>query len=109
MSRRMRRGSRTSHRKRGERLSFRRPDRAFNLAEAAALAPAAHRKRIAGLEERALHPAAEFNRLAAVPAYLQEAAALVLFRAGYGAGAQEIADIHGAAACRVVHQLLHRG
>ena len=52
---------------------------------------------VAVFEERALDAAVELDRLGAVPADLQQAAALVLLGAGDGAAAQEIADIHGAA------------
>ena len=65
---------------------------------AIALAPAAHDQRIAVFEKRPLDAAGKLGRLGTVPADLQQAAALVFFRAGDGAAAQEIADIHGAAA-----------
>src|SRR5689334_401302 len=93
--------------------SLRRQNRAFDLAEAdaiaVALAPAAHEKRIAVFEERAPGTPVELERLGAVPADLQQAAALVLFGTGDGARPQEIADIHRTAAGGVVHELLHRG
>src|SRR5882757_6388470 len=67
----------------------RRRDRALDLTEpdaiAVALAPAAHHKRIAVFEERALDAAGQLERLGAVPADLQQAAALILLRAGDGA------------------------
>src|SRR4051812_43800852 len=87
--------------------SPRRENRPLDLAEpnaiTVALAPAAHHQRIAVFEKGALDAAGQLNRLGAVPADFQKAAALVLFRAGDGATAQEIADVHGAAGGGVVH------
>src|SRR3954447_1942293 len=81
---------------------LRRQNRPLDLAEtdavAVALAPAAHHQRVAVFEERPFHARRQLHRLGAVPAYLQQAAALVLLRTGDGAAPQEIADIHGAAA-----------
>src|SRR6185312_5719807 len=92
--------------------SPRRQDGALDFAEAdavaVALAPAAHDQRIAVLEKGSLDAAFEFDRLGAVPAYFEQAAALMLFRSADGAAAEEIADIHGAATGGVVHQLLDR-
>src|SRR5437660_12344431 len=92
--------------------SLRRDNRPLDLAEAdaisVALAPAPHYQRVAVFEKGALQAVVELDRLAAVPADLQQTAALVLLRAGDGAAAQEIADIHGAARGSVMHQLLHR-
>src|SRR5882757_8106624 len=89
-----------------------RDDRPLDLAKtdavAVALAPAAHHQRIAVFEEGAFDAAGEFKRLGAVPADLKQTAALMLFRAGDRATAEEIADIHGAARGGVVHELLHR-
>ena len=45
-----------------------------------ALAPAAHDERIAVFQERALDPGRKLDRLGAVPADLQQAAALILLR-----------------------------
>ena len=73
------------------RNSPRRRNRPFDLTKtdaiAVTLAPAAHRERIAVLEERALDVAGEFDRLGAVPGDFQQTAALVLLRAGDGAAA----------------------
>src|ERR1700687_1531626 len=81
--------------------SSRRQDRAFDFAKAdaiaVALAPAAHDKGIAIFKKRPDDAARQLDRLGAVPAYFQKAAALVLLRAADGARPQEIADIHGAA------------
>jgi len=70
--------------------SLRRDDRTFDFtkadAVAVALAPAAHDKRVAVLEERARHAVGELDRLGAVPADLQQTAALVLLGAGDRAG-----------------------
>ena len=88
------------------------PNRPLDLAKAdaitVALAPAAHHEQIAVFEERPLDAAGQFDRLGAVPADLQQTAALIFLRAGDRAAPQEIADIHGAARGGVVHQLLHR-
>src|SRR5690348_16371037 len=93
-------------------LSSRRKNRSFHLAEAdaiaVALAPAAHHERVAVFKERALDAGGELHRLGAFPADLQQAAALMLLRTGDRATAQEVADIHGAAAGSMVHALLHR-
>src|SRR6266481_9583178 len=79
--------------------SYCRRNRALDLAEAdavaVALAPAAHDKRVAVFEKSSLDTAGQFQRLGSVPADLQQAAALVLFRTGDGAASQEIAAIHG--------------
>src|SRR5262245_12906407 len=95
-----------------ERASTRRQNRPLDFAEAdtiaVALAPTAHDERIAIFQERPLHAAGQFDRLGAVPAYLEQAAALILFRTRDRAGPQEIADVHGAAAGGVVHELLRR-
>src|SRR6185437_889180 len=48
----------------------------------------------------------DFDRLGAVTAYFEQAAALMLFRSADGAAAEEIADLHGATAGGVVYQLL---
>src|SRR6185437_4806250 len=92
--------------------SPRRQDGALDFAEAdavaVALAPAAHDQRIAVLEKGSLDAAFEFDRLGAVPAYFEQAAALMLFRSADGAAAEEIADLHGATAGGVVYQLLDR-
>src|SRR6476646_7433108 len=81
--------------------SLRRQNRPLDLAKAdavaVALAPAAHDKRVAVFEECPFHAAGQLHGLGAVPADFKQAAALVLFRTRDGAGAQEIADIHGAA------------
>src|SRR6516164_10760305 len=81
--------------------SLRRQDRSLDLTEAdaiaVALAPAAHRERIAVFQERALDTASQLKRLGAVPADFQKAAALVLLRPRDGTAAQEVADIHRAA------------
>src|SRR2546422_6376068 len=88
------------------RESLRRQNRPFDLAKpdaiALALAPAAHGEGIAVFEERALDATGKLDRLTAVPADLQQAATLLLFRTGDGAGAEEIADIHGAGRGSVV-------
>src|SRR6266481_2620198 len=80
--------------------SLRRQNRALDRTEAdaiaVALAPAAHHERIAVFQERAPGPALQLDRLGAIPADLQQAAALMFLRPGDGAGAQEIADIHRA-------------
>src|SRR5436309_707162 len=70
---------------------LRRHNRPLDLAEAdaitVALAPAAHHKGVAVFQERALFAAGQFDRLGAVPADLQQAAALMLLRAADGAAA----------------------
>src|SRR3569833_1344688 len=86
---------------RNGRKSLRRDNRPLHRAEAdavaIALAPAAHDELVAVFEEGALGTAVKRDRLGAVPADLQQAAALILPGTGDGAAAQEIADIHGAA------------
>src|ERR1700761_7843211 len=90
--------------------SLRRDNRPLDLAEphtiTIALAPAPHHERIAVLQERALDAAVELDRLGAIPADLEQAAALIFLRPGDRAASQEITDIHRAAARRVMHQLL---
>src|SRR6202022_3810063 len=65
--------------------SFSRQNCAFDFAKAdpiaVALAPAAHRERIAVFEKRPDNAARQLDRLPAVPADFQKAAALVLVRA----------------------------
>src|SRR5215217_8540374 len=84
------------------RASPRRQNRPLDLAKAdaiaVALAPASHHERIAIFQECPFHAARQFDWLGAVPADFKQAAALVFLRTGDGAAAQEIADIHGAAA-----------
>src|SRR5579872_585527 len=78
-----------------------RHDRALNLTKAnaisIALAPAAHRYRIAVFQKRPCDSACQLRGLRAVPGNLKQTAALTLFGSGNRAGAREIADIHGAA------------
>src|SRR5262245_12394160 len=70
--------------------SLRRQNCSLDLAEAdaiaVALAPAAHDEGIAVFQERALDAARQVDRLGAVPADLQQTAALVLLGTGNGAG-----------------------
>src|SRR3954451_16101056 len=72
-----------------ERASPRRQNRPLDLAKsdavAVALAPAAHHERIAVLQERPFHARRKLDRLGPVPAYLQQAATLVLLRPRDGA------------------------
>src|SRR5215218_4016540 len=83
-------------------LSPRRQNRPLDLAEAdavtVALAPATHHERVAIFKKRPFHTCSQFDRLGAVPADFEQAAALILFRPRDRAAPQEIADIHGAAA-----------
>src|ERR1700753_2510422 len=90
------------------RRKYRRLDFADADAIAVALAPAAHHQRIAVFKKCAFGALGQLDRLGAIPAYFEQAAALMFLRAADGARPQEIADIHSAAGGGVVHQLLHR-